>query len=128
MTMREGTDMEKLNTIQKSDKLNEVYRDGKPGPGGAHHTYIIERASGSPAFLLRVEFQSGPRNVKSARDGVLDEDLLEIVRDRLRGFEGGDFACFENYKAIEHIEEALMWLNRRKEDRKERGVLGTYQK
>lgn len=128
MSMREGADMDKLITVQKSDKLNEVYRDGEPGPGGAHHTYIIERASGSPAFLLRVEFQRGPRNDPSARDGVQDEDLLEIVRDRLRAFEGGDFACVENYKAFEHIEVALMWLNRRKEDRKDRGVLGTCQK
>lgn len=117
--------MEKLITIQKSDKLNEVYRDGEPGPGGAHHNYIIERSGGTPAFLLRVEFQRGPREDPNARDGVLDEDLLEIVRDRLLAFQNGGFNCLENYKALEYIEEALMWLNRRKEDRKERGVLGT---
>lgn len=119
--------MEKLNTIQKTDKLNEVYREGEPGPGGAHHTYIVERSGGTPAFLLNVEFQRGPRGDPAARDGVLDEDLLEIVRDRLLAFQEGKFGCLENYKAIEYIEEALMWLNRRKEDRKERGVLGTYE-
>ena len=120
--------MEKLNTIQKSDKLNEVYREGEPGPGGAHHTYIIERSGGTPAFLLNVEFQHGPRGDHNARDGVLDEDLLEIVRDRLLAFQAGEFACQENAYALHHIEEALMWLNRRKEDRKARGVLGTYEK
>ena len=30
--------------------------------------------------------------------------------------------------ALTHIEEALMWLNKRKEDRKGRNVLGTYNK
>ena len=30
--------------------------------------------------------------------------------------------------ALTHIEEALMWLNKRVEDRIERGVLGTYNK
>ena len=31
----------------------------------------------------------------------------------------------KNYCALTHIEEALMWLNRRVEDRIERNVLGT---
>jgi hypothetical protein len=57
--------------------------------------------------------------------GVLDVDLLEIVRDRLKAFQTGDYATRENACAITHIEEALMWMNKRVEDRAERGVLGT---
>lgn len=60
--------------------------------------------------------------------GVLDGDLLEIVRDRLRAFQSGPYSCRENACALTHIEEALMWLSRRAEDRVARNVLGTYNK
>lgn len=33
--------MEKLNTIQKRNNLNTVYRDGEAGPGGAYHLSLI---------------------------------------------------------------------------------------
>ena len=42
--------------------------------------------------------------------------------------EGGEFSCRENACALTHIEEALMWMNRRVEDRIERQVLGTEKK
>ena len=123
--------MEKLNTIQKKDKLNDVYRIGEPGPGGAYHVYGIYAAGDDPRASIGIRaivFQKGPRKDPEARQGVLDEDLLEIVRDRLASFQAGEFSCRENACALHHIEKALMWLNRRKEDRKERGVLGTYEK
>ena len=55
---------------------------------------------------------------------MCNTDLLEIVRDRLRAFQAGPYSCRENACALTHIEEALMWLNRRAEDRAERNVLG----
>lgn len=72
--------------------------------------------------------QQGPRNSPDALHGVLDTDLLEIVRDRLAAFQAGPFACRENAIALTHIEEALLWMNKRTEDRIARGVLGTYEK
>ena len=123
---------EKLSTVQKANKLNEVYRVGEPGPGGAYHDYVVVMPFGSKdnekSFNVGISFQKGPRNVPSSRHGVLDQDLLEIVRDRLRAFQSGEFACRENALALTHIEEALMWMNLRAEDRAERGVLGTYNK
>ena len=75
-----------------------------------------------------IKFQKGPRNEEGSIGGVLDVDLLEIVRDRLKDFQSGDFRCRENACALTHIEEALMWMNKRVEDRAERRVLGTYEK
>lgn len=69
--------------------------------------------------------RKGSRKESGSRPGVLDADLLEIVRDRLRNFQAGEFSCRENACALTHIEEALMWLNRRVDDRIERNVLGT---
>ena len=121
--------MEKLSTIQKRDNLNTVFRSGEPGPGGAFHEYqVVQYLPDESALVTVFHFQKGPRNEPSSEPGVLDEDLLEIVRDRLKCFQAGEFATRENACALTHIEEALMWMNKRKEDRAERGVLGTYQK
>ena len=120
-----------LSTIQKRNNLNKVYRYRDPGPGGAYHTYHIERLIDAETGLYHCEsvcFQMGPRNDPNAHHGILDVDLLEIVRDRLKCFQSGEFACRENACALTHIEEALMWMNKRVEDRAERGVLGTNEK
>jgi hypothetical protein len=75
-----------------------------------------------------IQFQNGARKLPDSIHGVLDTDLLEIARHRLQCFQKGPFATRENACALTHIEEALMWMNRRVEDRIEREVLGTNQK
>lgn len=119
--------MPKLSTIQKRNNLNDVCYTGDIGPGGAYHDYVVYPVEEVPP-ILKIQFQKGPRASEESRNGVLDQDLLEIVRHRLSCFQTGDFATRENACALQHIEEALMWLNKRQEDRAERGVLGTYQK
>lgn len=113
--------------IQRNDNLNNVYYGDVEGPGNGRHLYIIRHAE-TGALLGEIRFQNGPRTEANSISGVLDEDLLEIVRHRLQSFQKGEFATRENACALTHIEEALMWMNKRKEDRKERGVLGTYKK
>lgn len=118
--------MRELSTIQKREKLNKVYAVDEPGAGGACHEYGIYASS--EELLATIGFQNGPRKDESSTHGVIDTDLLEIVRDRLKSFQAGPFACRENACALTHIEEALMWMNRRVEDRIERNVLGTNEK
>ena len=125
--------MEKLSTIQKLNNLNSVYRCGSVGPGEAYHDYSISlvgaiNTAGAQYYPIQIHFQRGARKDPAARHGILDNDLLEIVRDRLAAFQAGDYPCHENDMALMHIEEALMWMNRRTEDRAERQVLGTYNK
>lgn len=126
--------MKILNTIQKRYNLNEVCRKDKASADGACHTYMIQRRvrpvgeAEKVIPIAEIVFQHGPRNEEGSTTGVLDADLLEIVRDRLEGFQTGEYATMENDCAIRHIEEALMWMNKRVEDRAERGVLGTMQK
>lgn len=118
--------MEKLSTIQKINNLNTISCLNEVGPGGAYHDYLIEY--GDTGNDQCIYFQKGPRHIEDSRYGILDEDLLEIVRHRLQCFQKGEFATRENAIALTHIEEVLLWLNKRKEDRLERGVLGTYNK
>ena len=133
--------MKQLTRIQKFENLNDVFALDEPGPGGAHHLYeVVKLNTGRICeedgtfrtrpenMLLTVQMQEGPRKDPDAIHGVLDTDLLEIVRDRLTAFQAGPYACRENACALTHIEEALLWMNKRVEDRMTRGVLGTYEK
>jgi hypothetical protein len=116
-----------LSRIQKHNNLNHVHRIGDIRPGGAYHDYEIARIDDG-TWIAKIEFQKGARNDENSRHGVLDTDLLEIVRDRLAAFQKGDFATRENAIALTHVEEALLWMAKRADDRAERGVLGTMNK
>lgn len=120
----------KLSTIQKRENLNIVKAIDDRGSGNANHLYKIEAVVSDDEDIpyTLIQFQNGARKDPNAITGILDSDLLEIVRDRLIGFQSGDFASEYNAKALEHIELALMYMNRRVEDRIERNVLGTYNK
>ena len=126
--------MRKLSTIQKRENLNVVYAVDEKGNGGANHLYHIGAVgdtfvpSDADHIGWTIQFQNGPRKDENSIHGVLDTDLLEIVRDRLKAFQAGPFASEYNAKALDNIEEALMWMNRRVEDRIERQVLGTNEK
>ena len=120
----------KLDTIQKYDKLNDVFAIDESGPGGAHHRYARTNAGAADDGVVIhdndiIQLQCGPRKDPNSKHGWLDTDLLEIVRDRLKDFQNGPFATDDNAKALEHIEIALMYMNKRVEERAARGVLGT---
>lgn len=126
----EEYEMRELNTIQKVEKLNRVFAVDEAGNGGANHLYQVDLQTVEDGcdMVSYIAFQNGARKDPNAIHGILDTDLLEIVRDRLKGFQSGEFATDDNAKALEHIEIALMYMNKRVMDRYERNVLGTYQK
>ncbi|MDR1196551.1 MAG: hypothetical protein LBL00_08785 [Endomicrobium sp.] len=82
-------------------------------------------AKNSPKIILEMKFQNG--EIKEGINGIMDENLLAIVRERLLMFNSGKFVCRENSLAITCIEEALMWLKKRTADREKRGVEGMYE-
>lgn len=123
----------KLSTIQKRYKLNSVFSETEI-KNNAYHVYRVYGAlaeEGNPRketqgeFICEIRFQNGARMEENSVHGVLDVDLLEIVRDRLIAFQNSPFACRENALALTKIEEALLLMNWRVEERAERKVLGT---
>ena len=122
-----------LDTVQTQEKLNDVYSfSGANEPGGASHHYVVVKAGTDyedPTNTVGiVKFQKGPRKEEGSVSGVLDCDLLEMVKDRLEGFQRGPYASEYNEQALIHIKEALYWMNKRVEDRIARNVLGTTEK
>lgn len=122
--------MEKLITIQKREKLNDVYVIDEKGNGGGNHHYQIMGYDNDGDYKVfgRIQFQDGARKLEDSTHGIIDSDLIEIVKHRLESFQQGEFASRENALVLTHLEEALLWMNKRVEDRIERNVLGTNNK
>jgi hypothetical protein len=113
--------MRKLNTIQKVGNLNIVQAIDKKENGNTNHLYRIEAIVSDDENIpyTLIQFQDGARNDPAAITGIIDKDLLEIVRDRLKGFQSGDFATEDNAEALKHIEIALMYMNKNMMDKYE---------
>ena len=109
--------------IDDSHKYTNVLSDGYVGPGNAHHNYLIKKKDGESFVYLR--FQDGPIK-ESGVNGVMDENLLAIVIDRLKGFNSGLYACEENAKALDFAEQSLAALRSRTARRESEGVEGTH--
>lgn len=131
--------MQRQITDHRVNGLNEkieVTALDKPGPGGANHHYHVSGPTPvSESFLY---FQNGPIG-ETGPNGNSNEAYLAVLIDRLRGFQHlrnpdgtfdfnsrGKYACRENAVALTHLEDALMWLQKRTRDRMARGVEGTH--
>ena len=86
-----------------------------------------EKMDGTQAHILEpwidIHFQLGPIKEVGV-NGTQIERVLEILKERLEGFQKGDFRCRTNALAITKIEETIMWLNERTAKRVKQGVEG----
>lgn len=108
----------------KVDGMLEVHAIGGAGPGGAPLAYGISPLPGDGSEIVYLKFHSGNPDEVGVT-GVTNESLLAVLIDRLRGFQAGPFSCRENSIALTKLEEALLWLQCRTRERRERGVEGT---
>jgi hypothetical protein len=132
----EPQQMKKLTVFRKivehqespANELLEILVLDEPGPGGAHHTYLLywPNSHGQLAST-QVRFQNGPIP-ENGVNGVTQEALLAIVADRLRCFQAGPFANTYNQAALEYVEKALGELKARTRERRMRGVEGKMEK
>jgi hypothetical protein len=122
-------------TGHKVNGCNDALRIGvldEPGHGGAcHHYQIINNdapateTAGPGEILADFTFQNGPIK-EVGTNGITHESLLEILIDRLRGFQSGPYKCQENLGALNHLLYAQAVLKSRTEARLARGVEGTH--
>ena len=81
---------------------------------------------------MEIRWQDGPLGrdgERQAPNGAFVEDVIDAARQRIEFYQtanGGKFACLENAIAMMRLEEALMWLDKRTQDREARKVEGTH--
>jgi hypothetical protein len=95
--------------------LNELAQqamDGSPSRAGDETGYI------------NIKFQCGPIQEVGV-NGTSIENVVELLVQRLEGFQNGPFSCRENALAITHLQDAQNWLERRTRNRVSAGVEGT---
>ena len=82
---------------------------------------------------IEIKWQDGPlkfdcdkREYLEKPNGAFVEDIILLAINRLEFFNSSSFSCRENSYAHTHLEEALMWLQKRHEDRVKRKVQGKH--
>lgn len=80
-----------------------------------------------PREFIDIAFQNGTVEDRGV-NGAQIEDVIDVLVERLIGFQKGGFPCRENALAITHLQEAQNWLYRRTIERKKQGVEGKHEK
>lgn len=81
---------------------------------------------------LDIKWQDGPLGRGDDRqepNGAFVETVIASAVQRIEFYQNAankKFACRENAIALTHLETALLWLNKRTQDREKRGVEGTH--
>lgn len=95
-----------------------------------HHNYHLNNfEDGKPSqtlIFIKKEPSANPTHLGELRtihDGTTNEEVLRVLIHRLQGL-NNKFPCRENSIIIIKLEESLMWLEKRTNDRKIRGVEG----
>jgi hypothetical protein len=116
----------KLDTDLISEENTHIVIDEESFSNNSYHNYEILKCNNNK-LLCEIHFQEGPINEVGC-NGIFIEDLINICINRLENFQKSDFSCHENAVAITKLEESLMWLRKRTNNRIKRGVQGYYKK
>lgn len=93
------------------------------------HRYQLANFEEDPLFAQVIQFiekepdPQNPLQFKTVFNGTTNEDVLEVLIDRINTM-NKKVPCRENAIVLTHLETALLWLHKRTEDRKKRGVEG----
>lgn len=116
--------MKELKRDLLTNKYTKVYCDSEEEMSyNAPHNFKVTDLNGNE--LVNIHFQEGPIK-ECGVNGVANEDLINMVIERLEYFQNSEFRCRENACAITKLEEALLWLRKRTMGREQRGVEGTH--
>jgi len=95
------------------------------------HTFELDSFEGSEPqvlqFIHKQQDQYCSPVLETVKDGTTNEEVLKCLITRMNYLQG-KFPCRENEIVITKLEESLMWLEKRTNDRKARGVEGRHAK
>ena len=74
-------------------------------------------------FIQKEPVSVGSTELKKVAEGTTNEEVLRVLINRMNYLQS-KFPCRENAIVITKLEESLMWLNKRTEDRIKRNVEG----
>lgn len=112
-----------MNDIKNCKYENKVDENNNPAGG-----YVI-------GVGIKIEWQNGPlgrdgsEHPRQQPNGAFVETMISATKQRIEFYQtadNGKFKCRENAMAITKLDEALLWLNKRTQDREERKVEGTH--
>jgi hypothetical protein len=116
-----------IDTSMKDPRIVEVIREGA--------TYKVPTFVVSPEGIIdgqgiEIVFCKGNKEDPEAfnQEGVFTETLVQTAKEYLESVNKGDLATRETSMVITKLDEALMWIGKRADDRKRRNVQGTYNK
>ena len=112
--------------VECTNKYTKVFcEDESEQKFNAPHHFVVKKANYDNKILCEIHFQEGAIK-ECGVNGVCNEDLINMVIERLEHFQNSEFKCRENALAITKLEEALLWLRKRTMAREQRGVEGTH--
>lgn len=85
------------------------------------HTYTLSNFEKTTELdqvlqFIHKEPKEGSTELVTVANGTTNEEVLEALIDRMNYLQA-KFPCRENAIAITNMEQALMWLNKRTQDR-----------
>lgn len=91
------------------------------------HTYELsnfenkEQIGQTLQFIHKEPITPDSKELETISDGTTNEELIEVLIDRMQ-FLQNKIPCRENAIVLTKLEESLMWLNKRTQDRIKRNV------
>jgi len=100
------------------------------GASYAIPTYKITELGVEDGSGMNIIFCKGDKEDSTVlrQEGVFTETLIQVAKQYLENVNIGPMSTRETSMVITKLDEALMWINKRSEDRILRGVQSTYQK
>lgn len=93
-------------------------------------TYLVTNEGIADGDGAIISFCKGDKNNEETlrQEGFFTETLIQVAKQYLESVNKGEMATRETSMAITKLDEALMWIQKRAEDRQKRNVQTTYQK
>lgn len=93
-------------------------------------TYKVTNEGIQDGEGIKILFCKGNKDDESAlrQEGLFTETIIQTAKQYLESVNVGALASRETSMAITKLDEALMWIQKRTDDRQLRGVQSTYKK